>query len=193
LACPYYLDDDYLEYFACCTDDHLEDSVFQPHTLLLSPSSAIHIVVEKVFEFSFLPMFYMLMASLFKVEPSPMPAAPFESYQSPPKPASPLPSSSRKRKHASSQPLDPTAEWLRLKASQQPHYQFFVDSHHRTLQNAEIVIIWRFAAGFHDIYYQAKCDTTVCFCLQLCRVDADLYVSESSYNQVSCSVMPWHR
>jgi len=105
-------------------------------------------------------MFYMLMASLFKVEPSPMPAAPFELYQSPQKPASPLPSSSRKRKHASSHPLDPTAEWLRQKASQQPHYRFFVESHHRTLQNAEIVIIWRFAAEFHDIYYQAKCDTT---------------------------------
>jgi len=46
--------------------------------------------------------------------------------------------------------------WLKEKAALQEDYLLFLGSHHRVLQNADVVSIWRFASNFHKIYYHSK-------------------------------------
>lgn len=133
LACPHYLNKDYLEYFVCCNDGRLEASVFRPSILRVS-SSSIHIIVEK-FEAPW--------------------SAPSEN-----EPPQELPKLKKQKRPSSARHLDSVIEWLQQKAYQQSGYQIFADSQHHILQNSEIVAVWKFAAEFHDVYYQARCDIT---------------------------------
>jgi len=46
--------------------------------------------------------------------------------------------------------------WLKQKASADPGYLLFIGSHHRVVQNPDIVAIWKFTSNFHKVYYNAK-------------------------------------
>jgi hypothetical protein len=46
--------------------------------------------------------------------------------------------------------------WLKEKASADPGYLLFIGSHHRVVQNPDIVAIWKFTSNFHKVYYNAK-------------------------------------
>ena len=57
--------------------------------------------------------------------------------------------------------------WLKGQAILQEDYPLFLGSHHRVLQNADIVAIWRFASNFDKIYYRSKNPITVSLPLSL--------------------------
>ena len=57
---------------------------------------------------------------------------------------------------------DLVAEWLKGKAASSADFKLFASSHHRTLQNSEIVRVWKFAAEFHDSYWKSSHDMSVC-------------------------------
>jgi hypothetical protein len=46
--------------------------------------------------------------------------------------------------------------WLKQKALADPGYSLFIGSHHRVVQNPDIVAIWKFTSDFHKVYYNAK-------------------------------------
>jgi len=46
--------------------------------------------------------------------------------------------------------------WLKQKALADPGYPLFIGSHHRVVQNPDIVAIWKFTSDFHKVYYNAK-------------------------------------
>jgi hypothetical protein len=46
--------------------------------------------------------------------------------------------------------------WLKQKVLADPGYSLFIGSHHRVVQNPNIVAIWKFTSDFYKVYYNAK-------------------------------------
>ena len=67
-------------------------------------------------------------------------------------------SSNQPRQHHSTASSSSTITWLAQEASLHNNYQLFISSHHRVLQNSDIILVWKFASDFYDIYHRAKSD-----------------------------------
>ena len=165
LGCPHPLDSAYIIYFACLlSDGQLDDSpTFQSAMLSLSPSSAIFIHVDgiavppsstmpQMFAHStqdddgrlIFPVEQISFLIIYKLPGNPVFQQPLEDVSES--------SSNRLRQHYST----PTIAWLAQQASLRNNYQLFVSSNHRVLQNSEIILVWKFASDFYDVYYRAK-------------------------------------
>jgi len=63
--------------------------------------------------------------------------------------------------------LSSTITWLAQEATLRSNYQHFVNSQHRVLQNSEIILVWKFASDFYDIYHRAKSNVVCSFHIYL--------------------------
>jgi len=84
-------------------------------------------------------------------------------YASPSAPITSLPEVSEASSHPETFQRDATptksealVAWLKEKVSADPGYSLFIGSHHRVVQNPDIVAIWKFTSNFHKVYYNAK-------------------------------------
>ena len=154
LGCPHPLNPTYLQYFArFASSGQLEDSesAFRPDTMLLvSAFSSLFIRVDGI---SAGASVSCSPSAPLKNDSQPDIQCPLEGGVAEPSPNQP------RRRHPAA--LSSPVSWLTQRASSRENYQLFINSQHRVLQNSDVILVWRFATEFYDIYHRAK-SNTVC-------------------------------
>ena len=151
LGCPHPLNPTYLQYFArFASSGQLEDSgsAFRPNTMLfISAFSSLFIRVDGI---SAGASVSCSPSALLKNDSQPDIQCPLEGV------AESSPNQPRRRHPAA---LSSPAIWLTQRASSHENYQLFINSQHHVLQNLDVILVWRFASEFYDIYHRAKSNT----------------------------------
>jgi hypothetical protein len=190
LGSPYPPNPSYIEYFTQSSGGNkLEDSHFYPESLLVI-SSALEIIVEDVRNTQIQHVGYgNNVHGLVQVneinEDSQIQASGSIAIGAGHHAPSPSPQDVKLSKSES------VIAWLKEKAVLQDDYPLFLGSHHRVLQNADIVSIWRFASNFYKIYYYSKNPITVSSSLEFlhsrCQFEAPSENPDQENNNLCCT------
>ena len=159
LGSPYPPNPSYIEYFMqSMGGNKLEDSHFSPESLLVI-SSALELVVEDVSnpQVQYMGSGDNLHGPVQVNEVNKDSGLPSGSIGIGASCHAPSPSPQDVKQSKS----EAMITWLKGKAVLREDYPLFLGSHHRVLQNTDVVSIWRFASNFHKIYYNSKNPITV--------------------------------
>ena len=149
LGCPHPLNPMYLQYFArFASSGQLEDSesALRPDMLFVSAFSSLLIRVDGISA-----------GASVSCSPAPLKNDPQPDIQ---RPLESVAESSPNQLHLRhSTALSSAVIWLTQRASSRENYQLFINSQHHVLQNSDVILVWRFASEFYDIYHRAKSNT----------------------------------
>jgi len=148
LGCPHPLNPTYLQYFArFASSGQLEDSESGPDMLFVSAFSSLFIRVDGISAGASVSC----SPAPLKNDSQPDIQCPLEGEVAESSP------DQLHRRHPTA--LSSAVIWLTQRASSRENYQLFINSQHRVLQNSDVILVWRFASEFYDIYHRAKSNT----------------------------------